>query len=105
MTGKTMTWPKPKPNEETIHEDGSKTVTIDTTPHPSYLLSFAEARASHYEPDYVDEALRFFLLMTCINGMDSEIAQMLAKPEHYTLDIDEDSREDVYLLKVRKVSE
>jgi len=105
MTDKTMTWPKPKPNEETIHEDGSKTVSVDITPHPSYLLSFANAQASDYVPEFVDEALRFFLMMTCVNGMDSEIARKLAKPEHYTLDIDEDSREDVFLLKVKAVSE
>ena len=105
MTDKTMAWPKPRPDKETIHEDGSKTVSVDMTPHPSYLLSFTDARASDYIPEFVDEALRFFLLMTCVNGMNSEIARKLAKPEQYTLDIDEDSREDVFLLKVRKVSE
>lgn len=100
-----MRWPKPKPAEEVASEDGKTYFTIDMTPHPSIIEGHTRARASDYIPEFVDEAVRFFLLMTTINGLSVEDARKLAKPEYYSLHIDEQTDVDAYLVSIVKNEE
>tara|TARA_R110002012_G_scaffold66723_1_gene174441 strand:+ start:847 stop:1257 length:411 start_codon:yes stop_codon:yes gene_type:complete len=95
-----MRWPKPKPIEEVDSEDGKTHFLMDMTPHPSIITHHTRATARDYIPEFVDEAVRFFLLMTTINGLSVEDARKLSKPEHYSLHIDEDSDDKAYLLRV-----
>jgi len=97
-----MTWAKPKAND--LDEGaGTKTIRIQQ-PHPSIIFDWIDVMPSDKVDSFVEEAVRFYSLMLCINGMPKDIAMKLAKPEHYTLHIDEDSDPNNYLLSVAEVT-
>ena len=95
-----MRWPKPEDAVEHTDEDGNTYFTVEMTSHPSIITHHTRATARDYIPEFVDEAVRFFLLMTTINGMTIEDARKLSKPEYYSLHIDEDSDDKAYLVSV-----
>lgn len=98
-----MTWLKPKSQVEQISPSKVR-VTINH-PHPSIINDYISVTPSDKVNSFVEEAVRFYSLMLCINGMPKDIAMKLAKPERYTLFIDEDSDPDNYLLSVVEVTE
>ena len=89
-------WPKPKESEEHIDEDGNTYFTVDATPHPSIISTYARARASDWTPKFQDIAVRmYFLTLMC--GIPAEEARKLAEGTH-TLHIDEESNYQSYIL-------
>ena len=97
-----MTWLKGDSGSEQI---APNKVRVWATPHPSMIQDYINVKPSDKVDSFVEEAVRFYSLMLCINGMPKDIAMKLAKPEHYALHIDGDSDPDNYLLSVVEVSE
>ena len=97
-----MRWPKPEDAVEHTDEDGNTYFTVEygSIMIQDYITHHTRATARDYIPEFVDEAVRFFLLMTTINGMTIEDARKLSKPEYYSLHIDEDSDDKAYLVSV-----
>ena len=91
-----MKWPKPKPKITEQQDDGTTVHRMDLTPHPSFITIQMEAKASDYVPEFVDKAVRFYLLMT--TGITKKMARQLANTKHYSLHIEE--QDDHYLLTV-----
>ena len=97
-----MKWVKGDSGSEQI---SPSKVRVWVTPHPSIIQHYINVKPSDKVDSFVEEAVRFYSLMLCINGMTKGIAMKLARPQDYALHIDEDSDPDHYLLSVVEVSE
>jgi len=101
MTEEIMIWPKPN---RKANEDGN--LTLIANPHPKFIFENYINRKPHDMVDsFVEEALRFYLIMTCINGITKEMAFKLAQPENYRLVIDEETDPENYILTIVEVKE
>jgi hypothetical protein len=98
-----MTWLKGDSGSEQIAPNKVRVWTAP--PPPSIIQDYIDVKPSDKVDSFVEEAVRFYSLMLCINGMPKDIAMKLAKPEHYALHIDGDSDPDNYLLSVVEVVE
>ena len=91
-------WPKPKESQERTGEDGRTYFTVDMTPHPSIISNYAQAKASDWTPEFVDQCIRIYFL-THMCGLPLDEARKLAEGTH-TLHIDEESNYQSYILTV-----
>lgn len=99
MNDEVILWPKPQKRE------GGK-MSFIANPHPKLIFeNYINRKPSDMVDSFVEEALRFYLIMTCINGITKEIALKLAQPKHYRLNIDEETDPENYILTVVEVKE
>ena len=91
-------WPKPKESQERTGEDGRTYFTVDMTPHPSIITDYAQAKASDWTPEFVDQCIRIYFL-THMCGLPLDEARKLAEGTH-TLHVDEESNYQSYILTV-----
>ena len=91
-------WPKPKESVERTGEDGRTYFTVDMTPHPSIITDYAQAKASDWTPEFVDQCIRIHFL-THMCGLPLDEARKLAEGTH-TLHVDEESNYQSYILTV-----
>ena len=73
--------------------------------HPSFIRDLISREPQQMVDSFVAEAVRFYALMTCINGISKEMALKLSKPKYYTLLIDEESDPNNFLLSIVEVKE